>query len=60
MKTKDEAKGVSRKAAKDAKETFNSGSDSGLLAFLCELGDFARNMLAILIRILFFITNFFL
>jgi hypothetical protein len=48
METKDEAKGVSRTAAKDAKETFNSGSDSGLLAFLCELGDFARNMLVVL------------
>jgi len=44
---KTKPKGVSRKVAKNAKKIFYLGLNTSNLAFLCELGDFARNILSI-------------
>jgi hypothetical protein len=39
------AKGISRKAAKDAKKSLYLGCETNEMAFLCELGAFARKFL---------------
>jgi hypothetical protein len=49
---KQKTKGISRKVAKDAKKTVKSQFKKiNDLAFLCELSDFARDILPILRRI---------